>query len=183
MNKRVLIIVTSTPLIDDTGHPTGTWADDIAIPYYALREARCLADFASPLGGPAPIDPRSLCEVEGALPPSVETITITSVERGLAISSVTFHRRDLERLENTRALDILPTTTISAADAHDPAQVRTAGLYPRFRWGLTPYAEASIFDPDNPLLAHFGENTLKGWLRAHPKVAEQRWSDVLSSQS
>ncbi|WP_444452369.1 YjbH domain-containing protein [Rhodobacter capsulatus] len=91
-----------------------------------------------------------------ALPPSVETITITSVERGLAISSVTFHRRDLERLENTRALDILPTTTISAADAHDPAQVRTAGLYPRFRWGLTPYAEASIFDPDNPLRADFG---------------------------
>ncbi|HMW30157.1 type 1 glutamine amidotransferase domain-containing protein [Plasticicumulans sp.] len=71
MNKRVLIIVTSTPLIDGTGHPTGTWADDIAIPYYALREARCLVDFASPLGGTAPIDPRSLCEVEGALPPSV----------------------------------------------------------------------------------------------------------------
>ena len=67
MNKRVLIIVTSTPLIDGTGHPTGTWADDIAIPYYALREARCLVDFASPLGGTAPIDPRSLCEVEGAL--------------------------------------------------------------------------------------------------------------------
>lgn len=91
-----------------------------------------------------------------ALPPSVETITITSVERGLAISSVTFHRRDLERLENTRALDILPTTTIAAADSHDPAQVRTADLYPRFRWGLTPYAEASIFDPDNPLRADFG---------------------------
>jgi hypothetical protein len=91
-----------------------------------------------------------------ALPPSVETITITSVERGLAISSVTFHRRDLERLENTRALDILPSTTITAADAHDPAQVRTADLYPRFRWGLTPYAEASIFDPDNPLRADFG---------------------------
>ncbi|SDF82520.1 YjbH domain-containing protein [Rhodobacter capsulatus] len=91
-----------------------------------------------------------------ALPPSVETITITSVERGLAISSVTFHRRDLERLENTRALDILPATTITAADAHDPAQVRTADLYPRFRWGLMPYAEASIFDPDNPLRADFG---------------------------
>jgi isopenicillin N synthase-like dioxygenase len=38
-------------------------------------------------------------------------------------------------------------------------------------------------DPDNPLLAHFGENTLKGWLRAHPKVAERWWSDVLSSQA
>jgi len=37
-------------------------------------------------------------------------------------------------------------------------------------------------DPDNPLLAHFGENTLKGWLRAHPKVAEVWWSDVLEAQ-
>ena len=34
-------------------------------------------------------------------------------------------------------------------------------------------------DPDNPLLAHFGENTLKGWLRAHPAVAERWWSDVV----
>lgn len=36
-------------------------------------------------------------------------------------------------------------------------------------------------DPDNPVLAHFGENTLKGWLRAHPKVAEVWWTDVLES--
>lgn len=38
-------------------------------------------------------------------------------------------------------------------------------------------------DPDNPLIAHFGENTLKGWLRAHPKVAERHWSDVLGPQT
>ena len=34
-------------------------------------------------------------------------------------------------------------------------------------------------DPDNPLLTQYGENTLKGWLRAHPKVAARWWSDVL----
>ena len=48
---------------------------------------------------------------------------------------------------------------------------------------LAAEARGIDLDPDNPLLAHFGENTLKGWLRAHPKVAEQWWSDVLSSQS
>ncbi len=37
-------------------------------------------------------------------------------------------------------------------------------------------------DPDNPLLAHFGENTLKGWLRAHPAVAERWWADVLADR-
>jgi isopenicillin N synthase-like dioxygenase len=36
-------------------------------------------------------------------------------------------------------------------------------------------------DPDNPVLAHIGENTHKGWLRAHPKVAEVWWTDVLES--
>jgi isopenicillin N synthase-like dioxygenase len=33
-------------------------------------------------------------------------------------------------------------------------------------------------DPSNPLLTDYGANTLKGWLRAHPKVAERWWSDV-----
>ena len=33
-------------------------------------------------------------------------------------------------------------------------------------------------DPDNPMLPTYGENTLKGWLRAHPKVAEKYWSDA-----
>jgi len=37
-------------------------------------------------------------------------------------------------------------------------------------------------DPSNPLLTDYGANTLKGWLRAHPKVAERWWSDVLDPQ-
>ena len=90
-----------------------------------------------------------------ALPPSVETITVTSVENGMAISSVTFRRSDIERLENTRSGDILAQASITAAgDA--PDLVRTTGLYPRFQWGLTPYAEASIFDPDDPFRVDFG---------------------------
>ncbi|MFF4303206.1 isopenicillin N synthase family dioxygenase [Streptomyces sp. NPDC001601] len=35
-------------------------------------------------------------------------------------------------------------------------------------------------DPDNPLLAAFGENAVVGWLRSHPRVAERWWSDVLT---
>jgi isopenicillin N synthase-like dioxygenase len=35
-------------------------------------------------------------------------------------------------------------------------------------------------DPDNPLLAAFGENALVGWLRSHPRVAERWWADVLA---
>jgi isopenicillin N synthase-like dioxygenase len=31
-------------------------------------------------------------------------------------------------------------------------------------------------DPDNPLLAAYGENALMGWLRSHPNVVERWWS-------
>ncbi|WP_030604460.1 isopenicillin N synthase family dioxygenase [Streptomyces fulvoviolaceus] len=37
-------------------------------------------------------------------------------------------------------------------------------------------------DPDNPLLAAFGENAVVGWLRSHPRVAERWWSDVLAKE-
>ncbi|CAM5722707.1 MULTISPECIES: isopenicillin N synthase family dioxygenase [Streptomyces] len=37
-------------------------------------------------------------------------------------------------------------------------------------------------DPDNPLLAAFGENAVVGWLRSHPRVAERWWSDVLEKR-
>jgi isopenicillin N synthase-like dioxygenase len=32
-------------------------------------------------------------------------------------------------------------------------------------------------DPDNPILAQYGSNQLRGWLRSHPRVAERWWSD------
>ena len=38
-------------------------------------------------------------------------------------------------------------------------------------------------DPDNVLLAKFGEKALVGWLRSHPQVARRWWSDVLDTPS
>jgi len=43
---------------------------------------------------------------------------------------------------------------------------------------LAAQARGVTQDPDNPLLAAFGENTLIGWLRSHPRVAARWWSDV-----
>jgi isopenicillin N synthase-like dioxygenase len=48
---------------------------------------------------------------------------------------------------------------------------------------LASQARGVDVDPDNPLLTQYGENTLKGWLRAHPAVAELWWSDVLEARS
>jgi isopenicillin N synthase-like dioxygenase len=33
-------------------------------------------------------------------------------------------------------------------------------------------------DPDNPLLAAYGENALMGWLRSHPRVVERWWAGL-----
>jgi len=43
---------------------------------------------------------------------------------------------------------------------------------------LAARARGVTQDPDNPLLAAFGENALVGWLRSHPRVAERWWSDA-----
>ena len=47
---------------------------------------------------------------------------------------------------------------------------------------LAARARGVTQDPDNPLLAAFGENTLIGWLRSHPRVAARWWSDVLAAR-
>lgn len=38
-------------------------------------------------------------------------------------------------------------------------------------------------DPANPLLSTYGENALKGWLRAHPEAARRWYPDVLEPQA
>ncbi|WP_091456480.1 type 1 glutamine amidotransferase domain-containing protein [Giesbergeria anulus] len=60
MTPRILMIVTSNARLGDTGKPTGLWAEELAVPYYALVDAGVEVTLASPAGGPTPIDPGSL---------------------------------------------------------------------------------------------------------------------------
>lgn len=62
MNKKVLMIVTSNGKMGNTGKSTGLWAEEFAVPYYALLDAGVEVDLASPAGGTAPMDPASLKE-------------------------------------------------------------------------------------------------------------------------
>lgn len=86
-----------------------------------------------------------------ALPPSVETFVITSTSSGMATSSVTIKRSDIERLENTEAGQIAAVAQLSDADPRPAGMVETDGFYPRFRWRLGPYLDLGIFDPQDPL--------------------------------
>ncbi|WP_028712259.1 MULTISPECIES: YjbH domain-containing protein [unclassified Paracoccus (in: a-proteobacteria)] len=91
-----------------------------------------------------------------ALPPSVETLVITSSEDGLPTSSVVLRRSDVERLENTEAGQIANAAQLRDADPRPGNLVMTPGLFPRFSWGLKPYLSTSLFDPDDPLRYEIG---------------------------
>lgn len=63
--KNILIIVTNHKQID-ADHPTGLWLEEFAIPFQLFRQHTYTVTVASPLGGMAPIDPRSLSTSEPA---------------------------------------------------------------------------------------------------------------------
>ncbi len=89
-----------------------------------------------------------------ALPASVETFVIVPVVNGMATSSVTLKRSDLEQLENAPATAILDRAVIGEGRGMAPRQ--SEGLYPKFKWSLSPYLSLSVFDPNNPVRADAG---------------------------
>lgn len=58
--RRALIVTTSHGELGDTGKPTGVWASEMTVPYYAFADAGMTVDVASIQGGPVPIEPASL---------------------------------------------------------------------------------------------------------------------------
>ena len=55
----ILIVLTSHDTLGNTGRKTGFWLEELAAPYYALKEAGARITLASPAGGQPPIDPKS----------------------------------------------------------------------------------------------------------------------------
>lgn len=56
---KVLIVLTSHDQLGDTGKKTGFWLEELASPYYRLKDAGVQVTLASPNGGQPPIDPTS----------------------------------------------------------------------------------------------------------------------------
>ncbi|MCM8557823.1 type 1 glutamine amidotransferase domain-containing protein [Sphingomicrobium sediminis] len=55
----ILIVLTSHDELGDTGEKTGFWLEELAAPYYTLKDAGHTLTLASPKGGQPPLDPRS----------------------------------------------------------------------------------------------------------------------------
>lgn len=91
-----------------------------------------------------------------ALPPSVETLVVTSVENGMPTSSVTLRRADVERLENTEVSHIADAAVMTDAVPRPGGLVQSPGITPRFQWSIGPSLSTGLFDPDEPLRYEVG---------------------------
>lgn len=58
--NNVVMIVTSSAKMGDTGEATGVWFEELSTPYFAFIDDGASVAIASITGGPAPIDPRSI---------------------------------------------------------------------------------------------------------------------------
>ena len=57
--RRALVVATNHGVLD-VGKPTGVFASELTVPYYAFVDAGMSVDVASPQGGIIPVDPQSL---------------------------------------------------------------------------------------------------------------------------
>ena len=57
--RRALVVCTNHGVLD-VGKPTGVFAGEMTVPYYAFLDAGMVVDVASPAGGVVPVDPQSL---------------------------------------------------------------------------------------------------------------------------
>jgi putative intracellular protease/amidase len=60
LGTKVLIVVTSHASLGATGRSTGYYLSEVTHPYAALEQAGFVVDIASPRGGKAPVDDKSL---------------------------------------------------------------------------------------------------------------------------
>lgn len=61
---QVVIVLTNHAQLGDTGTPTGFYLSEAAHPWKVFTDAQWDVTLASPLGGPAPIDPKSLKDID-----------------------------------------------------------------------------------------------------------------------
>lgn len=92
------------------------------------------------------------------LPASIETFTVTPVAEGVPTTAVTVRRSDVETLEHGPSAALLDRTRFQdgARPLHGRPLPPAPAAYPQFIWGLEPYAEVSLFDPDSPVRGDIG---------------------------
>ena len=89
--KRALIVVSSHAQLGNTGKKTGWFLSEVSHVYYPLIEAGFLVDFASPKGGAAPVDPKSMDLKDADNKKFVAEFKITDSLESLELSNINPH--------------------------------------------------------------------------------------------
>ena len=89
--------------------------------------------------------------------PEVALFDVTFMVNGMATTTASLARADLEELEFDLdgAWKSLARTALSDAKPAGPSDKLT-GIYPKFTYALRPYLTPSFFDPDRPVRAEIG---------------------------
>lgn len=91
------------------------------------------------------------------LPPEVSTYELSIVRSGMPLASVTLDRSELEAAEH----ELFGPESLEAASTMGAAPASLQGFggvagEPLFAWGVSPYAQFTLFDPDEPRRADVG---------------------------
>ncbi|MES2665654.1 MAG: YjbH domain-containing protein [Pseudomonadota bacterium] len=133
--------------------------DGMGVEALSVTQSRAQLRLRNPVldNGPQAIG-RAARAMSHVLPASVEVFEIVPVVNGIALSKVTIRRSDLEALEHAPNNDKLlqDRITVTEAGRLPAGALGDEGLYPRFTWRLSPYAQVSYFDPSRPFRIDVG---------------------------
>ena len=92
-----------------------------------------------------------------AAPLDIDTFVLEPSQNGIALSSVTVRRGDMEQLENAPNAAALSYDRVLFDDAAGPAPaISYDDPTPAFLWGVSPYLEVTLFDGEDPARADVG---------------------------
>ncbi|MEL6700075.1 MAG: YjbH domain-containing protein [Pseudomonadota bacterium] len=97
------------------------------------------------------------------VPASVETFEITLVQQGMATTRFSLARSDLEELEFAPDNAWRSYARTEITDAGTQPNARQSLAAPKLTFGLTPYLDNSLFDPNEPILFDIGVRARARW--------------------
>jgi hypothetical protein len=129
--------------------------DGLVLEGLDLRARQATLRFENPrFGAPSQALGRAARSMARVLPASVEVFELVPVSNGLAMSTVTMRRSDIEAFE-FRSADAM-NARVAVQDAARTARPIAENRYPAFSWAIEPYLQTGFFDPDRPIRLDFG---------------------------
>ena len=96
--KKVIFITTSHNELGESGNKTGVWLEELATPYYKLKNENIHIEIASVQGGNIPIDPASESkdwETEDTIQFKNDTTAMDLINNSLKLSEISVADYDL----------------------------------------------------------------------------------------